>query len=231
MEGGCLKKMIYASGAFFLVSLLICGCYYVSFRNALLQYNRDAVEQNTELLTRLLEYSDDSRQLLEQMLAEEPQEGAREVSRTDEVQLKPDTRYYLETCFVSDGTGTKEQLPIPGFLIGLSREELTTYLKGYMEYLPINEYLAGLVSYEILSFSDEEVTLRKTYDEDRVEYRFFLCEKNERITVYYSDRKTVYEYTEIEISTLPQEVQRKLQQGFYVKDAKELYSILEGYTS
>ena len=51
------------------------------------------------------------------------------------------------------------------------------------------------------------------------------------VIVYYSDLKTVYEYTDISLDGLIDEVRQSIEQGFYVKDMQELYSILEGYTS
>ena len=116
-------------------------------------------------------------------------------------------------------------------MVGLDRRELNAYVKGYMEEMPINEYLAGLLSYEIISFSAEQVVLRKTYDEAKVEDQFYVCRRGDFIVVYYSDLRTVYEYTEIRVDGLIEDDRQAINQGFYVKDAQELYSILEGYTS
>ena len=100
-----------------------------------------------------------------------------------------------------------------------------------MESMPVNEYLSGLVSYEIVSFSADKVVLRKTYNETKVENQFYLCKRGDFVVVYYSDLKTVYEYTEIRVDSLSEEAQQTINQGFYIKDSQELYSILEGYTS
>ena len=55
--------------------------------------------------------------------------------------------------------------------------------------------------------------------------------QNGFITVFYIDKKTVFEYTNIEMKDLPQEEIDKLYVGVYVKDEQELYTILEGYSS
>ena len=65
----------------------------------------------------------------------------------------------------------------------------------------------------------------------KIENQFYLCSLGGFIVVYYSDLKTIYEYTEISCATLTPEIQLLIEHGFYVKDVKELYSILEGYTS
>ena len=142
-----------------------------------------------------------------------------------------DAVYIAEIRYLPEGAEKSEQLPLPGFMAGISREELCAYLDGYMEYLPVNEYLDGLIMYEVVSFSPAKVILRKTYDKTKVENQFYIGSTGGYVTVFYSDLRTVYEYTEIELESLSFELREQVKQGFYVKDAKELYSILEGYTS
>lgn len=227
-----MKRILYLSAAFLGLTLLLGFCYYFSFRNALLHYNREAMEQNTELLQQLLQYSDNSTKLLMELAAEtKPQEDEAVETVSGKEILLPGATYILETYQLSNGTMVREELPVPGFMVGLDREELLAYISGYMEYLPVNEYLKGLTAYEVMLFSKDAVTLRKTYDENLVDFQFYLCEQNGMVTVYYSDLRTVYEYTEIVCDELSEEVKNALEQGFYVRDAKELYGILEGYTS
>ena len=223
-----MKKLLYSLLAFAGVSALFGLCYYFSFKNALLHYNREAVEQNTKLLNEILESSGESERLLQQLL-----HANEEVSQVTAAQdtLLENASYFLETYYLQNQKEEREQLALPGFMVGIDRKELTAYLNGYMESMPVNEYLAGLISYEIISFSRDKVVLRKTYDETKVENQFYICRRGDFIVVYYSDLKTVYEYTEIRVDGLIEEIQQMIEQGFYVKNAQELYSILEGYTS
>ena len=55
--------------------------------------------------------------------------------------------------------------------------------------------------------------------------------QNGIVIVYYSDKKTVFDYTGIEAATLSDKNQSELSLGKYVKDDDELYALLEGYTS
>lgn len=223
-----MKKILYSSLVFAGISVLFGICYYFSFRNALLHYNREAVEQNTKILNEILESSSESERLLQQMLNTD--KPVYPVSVTQDT-LRENASYFLETYYLQSQTEEREELALPGFMVGIDRKELEAYLKGYMEDLPVNEYLKGLVSYEIISFSETMLTVRKTYDETKVTNQFYVCRKGDFIVVYYSDLKTVYEYTEIPVNSLPEEIQRSVERGFYVKNAQELYSILEGYTS
>ena len=223
-----MKKIVYASLLFAGISALFGLCYYMSFKNALLHYNREAVEHNTQLLNEILQASGENERLLQQMLNENTE--AVQVAETKDT-LSATASYFLETCYLQSQTEEREQLALPGFMVGLDRRELMAYVEGYMESMPVNEYLSGLVSYEIVSFSADKVVLRKTYNETKVENQFYICKRGDFLVVYYSDLRTVYEYTEIRVDSLAEEVQSFINQGFYVKDAQELYSILEGYTS
>jgi len=223
-----MKKILYSSLLFAGISALFGLCYYISFKNALIHYNKEAVEQNTKLLNEILQSSGESEKLLQQMLNETME--AESVDASSET-LRATASYFLETKYLQRQTEEREQLAIPGFMVGLDRKELSAYVEGYMESMPINEYLNGLISYEIVSFSPDKVVLRKVYDETKVENQFYLCRKGDFIVVYYSDLRTVYEYTEIRVDGLIEEAQQAIEQGFYIKDTQELYSILEGYTS
>jgi len=223
-----MKKTVYAILAFTGISVMFGLCYYFSFKNALLHYNREAVEQNTRLLNELLESSGKSEKLLQQLI--NANEGVYQVTTTQDT-LRENASYFLETYYLHNQKEEREQLALPGFMVGIDRKELSAYIKGYMESMPVNEYLNGLVSYEIISFSQDKVVLRKTYDITKVENQFYICRRGDFVVVYYSDLKTVYEYTEIRVDGLIEEIQQMIEQGFYVKDAQELYSILEGYTS
>lgn len=223
-----MKKILYTSLLFAGISVMFGLCYYWSFRNALLHYNREAVEQNTQLLNEILQSSGESERLLQQMIKEK-EEAVQ--AATSQEKLRGTASYFLETVYLQSQTEEREQLALPGFMVGIDRKELNAYVEGYMESMPVNEYLNGLISFEIVSFAEDKVVLRKTYDETKVENQFYICRRGDFIVVYYSDLRTVYEYTEIRVDSLIEEIQQSIEQGFYVKDLKELYSILEGYTS
>jgi len=223
-----MKKILYSSLLFAGISAVFGLCYYLSFKNALLHYNREAVEQNTQVLQEILQSSGESERLLQQLM--QHNEEVISAASTGE-SLRETASYFLETVYLQSQTEEREQLALPGFMVGIDLKGLTAYVKGYMETMPVNEYLNGLISYEIVSFAKDKVVLRKTYDETKVENQFYICRRGDFIVVYYSDLKTVYEYTDIRVDSLIEEIQDSLVQGFYVKDVQELYSILEGYTS
>ena len=54
-------------------------------------------------------------------------------------------------------------------------------------------------------------------------YCYYLLEKNGYVVVYLSDRETIYEYTSIDVETLPETVQNEVKNGKYIEDMEELY--------
>ena len=223
-----MKKILYSSLLFAGISAIFGLCYYLSFKNALLHYNRQAVEQNSQVLQEILQSSGESERLLQQMMKENEEAV---LAASTQGKLKETASYFLETFYIQSQKEEREQLALPGFMVGIDFRELSAYVRGYMEELPVNEYLNGLISYEIVSFAEDKVVLRKTYDENKVENQFYICRRGDFVVVYYSDLKTVYEYTEIRVDSLIEEIRHIIEQGYYVKDVQELYSILEGYTS
>ena len=67
--------------------------------------------------------------------------------------------------------------------------------------------------------------------EESREEGYYLCELQGFVAVYLSDRKTIYELTEIPLTDLPEEVQQEVAEGKYIGTAKELYAFLENYSS
>lgn len=144
------------------------------------------------------------------------------------------TRFVLQTHYVD--AKSHEELEekdetVPSDIIAMNREELEEYLRKYMEELPLNEYLNGLLAYELIDFSGDQVILRKTYASDWNEHEFYLCDVEGEVVVYYSDKDTVFEYTGIKTANLGQEEQIRLKIGYYVSDEEELYALLESYSS
>ncbi|ROR29320.1 BofC-like protein [Mobilisporobacter senegalensis] len=213
-----MKKAYIIITSLCAIIILFSGSYYLSYKAALEQFNNNATQKDSQLV---------------KTVEENKLENQEEVMEVDYVveTVKPNTKYTLETYNVKENSFSKEILGTPDFLIGLTREEIITYLSNYMKDVPIEEFEKGLISYELVSFSSKEVVLRKTYNSDNIKYKYYLVVLDGYITVYYSDKKTVYEYTDIELTNLSEEEQNKLVDGYYVKDQEELYGILEGYTS
>lgn len=60
---------------------------------------------------------------------------------------------------------------------------------------------------------------------------FYLREQNGCLVVYLADNENIYEYTNIQVEELPSDMQEMVRDGMYVKTIKQLFGILENYTS
>lgn len=60
---------------------------------------------------------------------------------------------------------------------------------------------------------------------------YYLAHLHGYVVVYYADKHTIYEVTNIELTSLPEEVQGEILEGKYIQDVKELYGFLENYSS
>jgi len=226
-------------------------CYYLSYKNALNQFNENAVEQNNELILSLenkgllqaegQQSSDDTGTNLlnqEAILNTEANTESIDTDNTSvavdtvtEDTILPTTQYKLQTYDIVNGNMEEEILPTPSYLVGLNREEVIEYLYDYMQDLTWNEFEKGLTSFELMVFSKQNVVLRKTYNIDLVENQYYLKSQDGYIVVYYGDKKTVFDYTAVSVEPLTQFEKLQLEEGIFVKDLDELYAVLENYSS
>lgn len=60
---------------------------------------------------------------------------------------------------------------------------------------------------------------------------YYLKAQNGYVVVYLSDKKTAYEYTDILLSDLPENLQKEINNGKYIENTESLYGFLENYSS
>ncbi|MDF2804734.1 MAG: putative rane protein [Anaerocolumna sp.] len=221
--------------SFFSLSLMFSACYYMSYRHALNEFNEKAVERNEEL--KKLMASNGSKlpgvdnDLAQEDNGEDVADSSVAVDSMTNYTIMPSTVYKLQVYDSKTGTTTEEYLPIPSYLIGLNRLEVIEYLNNYSQELPLSEFEKGLISFELVSFTNEEIVLKKTYNEDKVEYKYYLKSENGYIVAYYGDKKTVFDYTSVSVENLPERDIQELEAGILVKDLEQLYGLLENYSS
>lgn len=64
-----------------------------------------------------------------------------------------------------------------------------------------------------------------------LDYKYVIVEEGDYLTVYFADRKTVYEYTDIRYSDLEDSLRHKIRKGYCIRDEAELFGFLENYSS
>lgn len=64
-----------------------------------------------------------------------------------------------------------------------------------------------------------------------IDYKYVIVEEGDYLTVYFADRTTVYEYTDIRYSDLDETLRQKIRKGYYISDEQTLFGFLENYSS
>lgn len=246
-----IKKACFYLISFLSIAFMFSICYYLSYKNALKQFNENAVERNNELILSL--ENNGLLQNTKQQITQTPVPGTEnlEAVQNEKVNVEgtnnsdasiavdtmmeetilPSTQFTLQTYDIKSTKMQEEILPTPSYLVGLTRNEVIEYLDAYMEDLSWNEFEKGLTAFELMQFSKQKIVLRKTYNVDLVENKYYIKSQNGYIVVFYGDQKTVYDYTSVSVENLSQAEQQQLEEGIFVKDLDELYAVLENYSS
>ena len=77
----------------------------------------------------------------------------------------------------------------------------------------------------------KERELTRNSSATELEEGYYINVSNGYVTVYLSDKKTVYEYTSILAEELPLELRQELDSGIKVDTLSEVYGFLENYSS
>lgn len=86
--------------------------------------------------------------------------------------------------------------------------------------------------YSVTAYSQDRIVLRQEESQqEQEEGEFLLKVENDYITVYTKKDSQVYEYTNIPLDALPEEMKREVLLGKTLKGEDELYSFLENYSS
>lgn len=141
-----------------------------------------------------------------------------------------ETQFEIEHYYLDEERRLIENVGNIPILIGCDKEGVQSYLKEYMTHLETEERTKGLSSFEMISYSDNVIKLRKTYVQPIYE-GFYAKSFNGYIVIMNGDEKTVYEYTQISVHVLPEKIQNELQSGYFLEDETALYNFLETYSS
>lgn len=222
-----MKRFFISFSGIVAIVLFFSLCYYISFQNTVKQLE-DMKSQQSDILPELLADGDGKAKGEYQEIAGASE--VKEVSAEEDI-ITADTVCVYKTYYIDNGEELQYEAQPGADIAGLTRIQLSDKLEKYMDNLSVMEYEAGLISYEVLSFSPERVVLQKVYDREKVRYKYYVMEKNDAVVVFYSDKKTVFEYTGILLSELDEDIREALQYGIPVKDVEELYDFLSGITS
>ena len=151
----------------------------------------------------------------------------------EEAVVRRDTEIVVEEYDINTHT-TESHTIVPSIdVLGLNRAAYAETLRRYMERPEDEDVQKGISSISLLEFSAERIVIRKSYDVPTYSTteNFILYALDGRVVVYYEDFVTIYDYTDIDVTDLPIDLQREIYVGMQIKDLEELYEFLEDHTS
>lgn len=221
-----VRMALGISGALFVMITGNVLCYQISMKQW---------EKRAELLTKktFIQLEQGMEKSVSQQIDTALEKGKEEIiaANAEQNKLSIDTVYEIRKYREDKKTTSIDYETLPEELLGMGKKEMEAYCRGYMQKLPVEEYLDGLKSMGVVHFSKERVIVKKIYNPSNVKYRYYLVTIDGEVVVYYGDKKTVYEYTGIETKKLSKKEQGELKKGREVKDEDELFSLLENYSS
>ncbi|MGN0438976.1 MAG: hypothetical protein ACI4F4_10670 [Lachnospiraceae bacterium] len=140
------------------------------------------------------------------------------------------TTYIVDYYYPEENRLLQEKISTIPELLGFREDEVKKYLNEYMNHLSKEEEEQGLCNYEMISYHDQEIHLRKTYGQPK-KSGFIAKSYNGMVVILKADGKTVYEYTEISVNSLPEQLKEQINSGYVIDNEETLYNFLENYSS
>ena len=196
-----MKKKYLFMSSFFVIGTIFTLVFFLSYR----MYDGDSKRQE--------------------------EERTNAVDTVKEIRVNASMKYIIESYDGTTGVVTTEERTVPAELAGKTREELENYISEYNQALLEEKTPDEPNSLELISFSKEKIIVRETYAGAEEEKGFYLKLENQEVVIFHNDKVTPYEYTGIMEDVLPEEERTRLEEGYFVADEKELYSVLENLSS
>ncbi len=207
------------------VSLFTAGAYANSVYLKWFYPNKEESQESREFVpyTEELKDAEDGSVIWESLPAD---------SQSGDV-ITCDTVFDIEEYDRNTETTAEYEEKIPGKYIGMDRNGFIDAMSAYEMSPPLEEQQRGLISVEVLAFSQERVRIRKHYQmiESPGEEIYYLVAENHYITVYHEDMQNVYLYTDICVENLPEVLQEEIIQKKLISGESTLYHFLESYSS
>ncbi|MGN0408008.1 MAG: hypothetical protein ACI4EJ_07100 [Bacteroides sp.] len=153
------------------------------------------------------------------------------VDASNDIIVSNITKLTLET-YDMDSNTVKEQLcTVPIEYLGLNRAGMIETLQDYMLNPSLSDKTHGLIACELVEFTKDSVTIRKTYSTKNLPQKYYIVAEKGMLVIYLENRRTLYDKTEIELQRLPLSIQEEVIKGLEIDSADELYDFLETFTS
>ena len=157
-------------------------------------------------------------------------QNAAQTSTKQEQRVTSETKLEIEKWEEESEELVKEERDMPPEYAGLTREELEKQLTIEIKDKSWEEEKEGLVKITLESFSEDKIVIRKVYNKSS-EQGYILRLKDGEVVIYRKDEKEPFEKTGLKEENLSKQDKKILQGGYAVRTEKELYSVLENFSS
>lgn len=229
-------KLVKGIGLFFVYPVFLLGIGFVGGIYCMNFFYPGKIENQNITTEYINEISDLSLEENTQRYVDtpEPEETASEVIQEAIAiieKITADTDYVLEETDVINNSIVETTRKIPERYIGMDREQFIQAMEEYESNPPLSELERGFVSLEVMNFSTEKVVVQMNYEYMQPSSSFYVTVQNNFVVVYLEDMESIYMYTDILLSDLPDDVQQEVIEIMYVEDEEQLYNFLESYSS
>ena len=145
--------------------------------------------------------------------------------------LNADTEYVILEKDLRRKTLVETIGRLPAEYIGLDRELFLSAMEEYEMFPPLSEMERGFAGLDVISFSPEKVVVQMEYEYLEPSESFYLAVQDNEVIVLLEDKQTVFINTGILLTELPEEIQLKVIDMFWIQDEQVLYNFLESYSS
>ncbi len=206
-----MKNRVYwCICGFFSIVTVFTLAYYISFQSATSRKGESLISNNNVVS------------------AENVSTISREGNHTE--RIGENAKYVEQTYDLADSMYSDKQKALPKEYVGLTREELERKLTESIHHVSETDKKNGLLYMTVVTFSKDAVTVRKVYD-NKSNYKYYISKKDGFVVVYSNDKKTIVDETGIEYKNLADSQKREVDQGVYIDNLAQLYTVLESYTS
>lgn len=153
------------------------------------------------------------------------------VSVMDTSVVTANTRYVIQEYNALNGQLTQNEETAPDKFIGLDRKKLAQEIENYNKKPSLTDQEKGFTFMELVSFSNDKVVVKKSYEKQEAANGFFLLNENHYVVVYDHELSGIYMNTNILVEELPEKLQNEIIHMKYIQDEGELFNFLESYSS
>lgn len=206
-----MKKM-YIICLFLLVAIVSAiGSYYFT----------------VDYLNRNSQYNHEKQYELNPMLAERKKELSPLTEKEEKINNL--TKIVIQNYYEKEEKMVEEEINTPVAFLEMTKEDMLSYIKEYLAQKS-QEY-PDFVDFELVTFSNELVVLRKTFANSKQEDGYYAVNENGYVVIYYQNGNNYYDFTNIAVEKLPEIVQKQIKKGISFQNLEEVYDFVQTYSS